>query len=259
ARLPDADDDGIENALDPCPFDADPSTGEFRWDPRVPEDLYFAAPGIPDDVDGLPYSCDPDPFERVVIGTCCHGDGDSWRNRADNCPLVKNPDNNDEDSDGIGDACDVLGAEITFPDGSKGSGLGPDDMDGRAEGIGNDAFDTCKVTIIEIGSGGTPPIAAGVYKPCNPNALLPAGGDGTTSEEEQTEETRQELLASLAVGMNITAGLESVPVGGSTQVVAACAEMENSLQPVAGVDITFEIDSQPGSDADLDGQAEVTS
>jgi len=316
----DADGDGIENALDPCPLSRDDQYGpnkDIAWDPRTQSPTGYLQYSD-DDGDGLPNSCDrfesgaecennkDDDFDGrpndgcpkvgdaegepagvlvhwTLAGPDCEdaedddGDGfvndgcpkvgdpdvrsptvgsiydedrDQWMNRMDNCPLVPNGpqqknipgvgNNEDEDSDGIGDACD------------------PHPNDADAEGD-PEALSVCVVHVLEIGAGGTPPIAAGTYQPCTLEglgAMLSGGGDGGTTSDGG--DAKKALLESLAVGMNITAGLESVPVGGSTQVVAACAEMENSLQPVSGMDITFKIDSQPGSDADLDGQAEVT-
>jgi hypothetical protein len=95
--LRDADGDGIENGLDPCPLDPDPT-----WDPRAASAV---GPGDADG-DGLPSSCDPDDNEANA-----DEDGDGSLNRGDNCPLVANgvddADNQkDSDYDGIGDACD---------------------------------------------------------------------------------------------------------------------------------------------------------
>ena len=51
---PDADNDGIENALDPCPYAPNVS----GWDPRA-----ALTPGMAgdQDIDGLPDECDPHP------------------------------------------------------------------------------------------------------------------------------------------------------------------------------------------------------
>jgi hypothetical protein len=92
----DADGDGIENNLDPCPLTADAG-----WDPRAASAV---GPGDADG-DGLPSSCDPNDNEAKA-----DQDGDAYSNRQDNCPLAANgvaADNQkDSDFDGIGDACD---------------------------------------------------------------------------------------------------------------------------------------------------------
>jgi hypothetical protein len=120
--LRDADDDGHENTLDPCPLTADAD-----WDPRA------ASPVGPGDADGdgLPSSCDPDDNDANA-----DEDGDGYSNREDNCPLVANgvadADNQgDNDFDGIGDACDP----------------NPDDAD--SEGEAPEASTSQDVTITE--------------------------------------------------------------------------------------------------------------
>ena len=71
----DADADGVENDLDPCPFTAD------AWDPRAP-----GGPGTGDnDNDGLPDTCDPD--DNTFNDD---QDADGYLNRQDICPLVQN-------------------------------------------------------------------------------------------------------------------------------------------------------------------------
>jgi hypothetical protein len=96
----DADDDGIENSLDTCPFDANVGS------PRVIADGDL-------DQDGLDAACDPNDDE-----TRSDQDNDGYPNRQDNCPLLANgqfddnpetgePRNqNDDDLDQIGDICD---------------------------------------------------------------------------------------------------------------------------------------------------------
>ena len=79
----DADGDGIENDLDPCPY-----TDDSGWTPRVP-----GGAGTGDeDADGLPDSCDPDPTgtEGNCPGTQSDCDDDGYNNRQDICPLVAN-------------------------------------------------------------------------------------------------------------------------------------------------------------------------
>jgi 3-oxoadipate enol-lactonase len=128
----DADGDGIENTLDPCPLNADPT-----WDPRAAEAI---GPGDADG-DGLPSSCDPDDSTAVD-----DEDGDGYLNRGDNCPLVANGvdqagtaagNQKDTDSDGVGDACDP----------------NPDDAD--SEGEAAEVLVSQDVTIAEA----VPPVA----------------------------------------------------------------------------------------------------
>jgi hypothetical protein len=121
----DADNDGIENDMDPCPYTLDP-----LWNPRVlgsaPYDCTPPGPGD-QDCDGLPDSCDPEPNGAPDGGVDCalgapqdDCDNDGNLNRRDNCPLVANgiqadsdwalpPDANADlgpSPDSIGDACD---------------------------------------------------------------------------------------------------------------------------------------------------------
>jgi len=124
---------------------------------------------------------------------------------------------------------------------------------------------------------GTP--APGTPTPGTPPASLPDsdrdvvadGGDqcpGTPSGEgvdpsgcsdaqleALKEETRQELLEEAVAGLTLGVSLATVTVGGSTDVLAVFAGQDGD--PIPGVDITFKIEQQPGSDADLEGESEV--
>lgn len=122
----DADNDGYENSLDTCPFDAN------QGDPRIKGEGDF-------DEDGLDVICDPDDNT-----TTFDFDNDGYPNRGDNCPQKangeegtnqkesdKNPEG-DPRPDGIGDDCDpnpdtpdgeVIAANITS-DVSIGPGQG---------------------------------------------------------------------------------------------------------------------------------------
>lgn len=84
APPPDADGDGIDNALDNCPLDANPDQKDS-------------------DADGMGNACDPSPDRNEHAGD---QDGDHYPNAADTCPLDPNPDQKDSDLDYIGDACD---------------------------------------------------------------------------------------------------------------------------------------------------------
>jgi len=76
--LRDADNDGIENSLDTCPFIAD-----AFWDPFAVQDLANDA-----DEDGIPDTCDT--VSNLPPGSSIDQDGDTWTNRGDNCPQVSN-------------------------------------------------------------------------------------------------------------------------------------------------------------------------
>jgi hypothetical protein len=80
----DADDDGIENYLDPCPLSGNPD----NWDPRVTT-ATNKANGADDDGDNIPNVCDPR-FDVPTDPTMFDQDEDGWTNRVDNCPLVPN-------------------------------------------------------------------------------------------------------------------------------------------------------------------------
>jgi hypothetical protein len=87
-------------------------------------------------------------------------------------------------------------------------------------------------------------------------ASVDASGCSETQLEQLAEQVEEQLLEALTAGLNLDVSLDTVAVGGSTTVLAVFAD-END-EPVSGVDITFNIEEQPGSDADLDGEPEVT-
>ena len=156
----DADGDGHENNLDPCPFTADAD-----WDPRAASAV---GPGDADG-DGLPSSCDPDDNDANA-----DEDGDEYLNRGDNCPLVANgvadADNQkDSDLDGIGDACD------------------PNADDADSEGEAPEALLSQDVTIIGAAAATpTPTVAPPATPVATPTSAVTAAPTATPAVKTAT-------------------------------------------------------------------------
>jgi len=157
--LRDRDDDGIENTLDSCPANPDPS-----WNPR--SDDFVKDP----DLDGIPSTCDPTPNTNTFNAD---HDEDGYANRQDNCPLVANgvatTNQADGDGDGIGNPCD---SQATIADGhihevcvttqrQIGTG-GPVTTPACPDFTDDEDFDGYR-DVIELHIG------TGVYDPCGNN------------------------------------------------------------------------------------------
>ena len=141
----DLDGDGIGDACDPCPV-ADDLDGDGSCD-DVDNCLGLSNPlQIDGDGDGLGDACDPCPNDPAD-----DADGDGHCADADNCPAVNNPGQGDLDGDGLGDSCDACPADAA----NDGDGDGhcadadncpadsnPSQADADADGLG-DACDAC--------------------------------------------------------------------------------------------------------------------
>jgi hypothetical protein len=126
----DSDGDGLENAFDTCPYAAN-----IDGDPRTQ-----AGP----DTDMLDSVCDPGPNTNNN-----NQDGDSadngapWPNAGDNCPLVANPSNHENETEQLehvrrprgGPATDSLGDEC---DGSETGAQCSNAVDDDGDGLVND-------------------------------------------------------------------------------------------------------------------------
>jgi FG-GAP repeat/Thrombospondin type 3 repeat len=146
----DADGDGVPDAEDNCPNDANPhqenNDGDASGDACDPDD---DNDGVPDEVDAFP----TDPDESADT------DNDGVGDNGDNCPAVANSDQSDVDGDGVGDACDPVDNRDADGDGvSDGSDNCPtvansDQRDTDRDGVG----DACDPT-----PGSTPGCAGGL-------------------------------------------------------------------------------------------------
>ena len=118
-RAPDTDGDGVADAVDNCPDDANAdqtdTDGDGIGDACDPTPTGDAdEDGIDDAEDNCPNVANPDQLDTDGdgIGDACDPtpngdtDGDGVDELADNCPSLPNPDQADMDGDGIGDVCD---------------------------------------------------------------------------------------------------------------------------------------------------------
>jgi PA domain-containing protein/thrombospondin type 3 repeat protein len=144
----DADIDGIADASDNCPNDANAdqadNDGDHLGDVCDPDD---DNDGVLDGADNCPFIANADQANNDgdAQGDVCDpdDDNDGVLDGADNCPFAANADQLDTDGDGQGDACDADDDNDGVLDGADNCPLtaNADQLDFDLDGIG-DACDT---------------------------------------------------------------------------------------------------------------------
>jgi len=148
----DADSDGVQDACDNCPDDANP--GQEDGDGDGVGDACEDCTGPDADGDTVPDACDrcpddPDPGQE-------DGDGDGVGDACDNCVLIPNPDQRDDDFDGIGDDCECSVGPDTDADGVTDACdncldvPNPSQADGDGDGVGDACESTCGPPLPEV-------------------------------------------------------------------------------------------------------------
>jgi hypothetical protein len=99
-----------EEQLAPSGSSLDDATGGAGGSAEICED------GIDNDNNG-------ELDENICIISSLDGDGDGVQNGKDNCPFASNLDQNDTDSDGVGDACPELGPPVQIDTDTDSDGL----------------------------------------------------------------------------------------------------------------------------------------
>jgi hypothetical protein len=171
----DTDGDTYENSLDTCPLVANVGN------PRIPSDGDL-------DSDGLDAACDPN--DAVAGGTNSDQDADGYQNRNDNCALIANgqEEDNQEDADldQIGDACD---SNPDTPDGELSGATPTADVTIGAGGEGGapseEACPDCFVAERDTPIPTNPPHGGGSGESATPTPS--GGGDGETPTPSVTE------------------------------------------------------------------------
>lgn len=179
----DLDDDGVADGVDNCPSIANPEQADFD------EDGLGDFCDSDDDNDGVEDSQDAFPFDATED---TDSDQDGIGGNGDNCPVVANPDQVDQDQDGLGNACDgdddndgvddeldafPLDSTETIDTDNDGIGNNADlDDDGDGVNDNSDAFPLDSTESVDSDSDGVGD--NGDAFPQDENETVDADGDG---------------------------------------------------------------------------------
>lgn len=179
----DLDDDGVADGVDNCPSIANPEQADFD------EDGLGNFCDSDDDNDGVEDSQDAFPFDATED---TDSDQDGIGDNGDNCPVVANPDQVDQDQDGLGNACDgdddndgvddeldafPLDSTETIDTDNDGIGNNADlDDDGDGVNDNSDAFPLDSTESVDSDSDGVGD--NGDAFPQDENETVDADGDG---------------------------------------------------------------------------------
>ncbi len=221
----DADNDGLENVFDPCPF------VKNDGDPRVVNSGDA-------DADGLDAACDPDDNQANL-----DQDADGYINRGDNCPLAANgvslgPDNQaDADADGIGDACDPHPNSV---DGERIVKVIEDPVDIVGAACGTTGTATATATATTTGTATATGTAAATG-----TATAPTEGCGPVIPGTYNGLVRLNGVPA-AAGYEVTANIDSTAwgsaiVSGGRYAMDVPAKMPTAPPCFSGGTITFKI------------------
>jgi FtsP/CotA-like multicopper oxidase with cupredoxin domain len=193
----DSDGDGVLDAVDNCPVNANPGQEDTDGDgigdacDALPND--FDNDGVGDGVDNCPLTPNTDQADA---------DGDGIGDVCDNCPANANPGQEDADNDGIGDVCDALtdsdGDGVADADDNCPATPNPGQEDTDGDGIGDacdpltdsdgdgvaDADDNCPAT---PNPGQEDTDGDGIGDACDP--LTDSDGDGVADADDNCPAT----------------------------------------------------------------------